>query len=338
MASYYPTFTKFLGSNLFKKFHHEPTTKVVDHFLSKMGFLQNTPLLHTSSNLQTFGPDSSLQQGDLKPFYKPPAEPTNHLIDNRYLDTFERAPNTEVFIIYLNRPFDLDVLCSLHHISSYTIMADGAANRFHDIYQNRTFKHEFIPHALVGDFDSIRSDVINFYRGKNINIVHDSSQADTDLEKCLRHLQILFLSENLYDENKYFRVLIAGGLGGRLDHMLNNIHVLHKYAERYMKYNVSLHLMDNNSIGTCILPGKTKYIKAKNFEIKTGCGIFPFLTETAHVQTSGLRWDIKKDSSMSFEGFVSSSNELLGEVVEFETDQTVFFTTTNALHGKDREQ
>jgi len=41
---------------------------------------------------------------------------------------------------------------------------------------------------------------------------------------------------------------------------------------------------------------------------------------------------------MNFEGFVSSSNEILGEVIEFETDQTVFFTTTNSLHGKEREQ
>jgi len=41
---------------------------------------------------------------------------------------------------------------------------------------------------------------------------------------------------------------------------------------------------------------------------------------------------------MSFEGFVSSSNEITNEVVEFETDQTVFFTTTNMLHGTDPEE
>lgn len=70
----------------------------------------------------------------------PPSEPTSHVIDMRFLDIMERIPNTEIFIIYLNRPFDLDVLCSLHRISTYTMMADGAANRFHDRYQNRTFK------------------------------------------------------------------------------------------------------------------------------------------------------------------------------------------------------
>ena len=68
-----------------------------------------------------------------------------------------------------------------------------------------------------------------------------------------------------------------------------------------MRYNVSLHLMDNNSIGTCILPGKTKYIKAKKFEINTGCGIFPFLGDVAHVQTKGLRWNIGRFYILNFE-------------------------------------
>lgn len=55
-----------------------------------------------------------------------------YVIDNRFLDNFEKEENTEIFIIYLNRPFDLQTLRSLHKISSYTVMADGAANRFHD--------------------------------------------------------------------------------------------------------------------------------------------------------------------------------------------------------------
>ncbi len=47
---------------------------------------------------------------------------------------------------------------------------------------------------------------------------------------------------------------------------------------------------------------------------------------------------LEKEAPMSFEGFVSSSNEITNEIVEFETDQTVFFTTTNILHGTDPEE
>jgi len=65
MASYYPTLTKFLGSNIMKKLQSQPTAKVVDQFINKMGFMQNTPLFQTSSsNLQTLGPESSLQKGN----------------------------------------------------------------------------------------------------------------------------------------------------------------------------------------------------------------------------------------------------------------------------------
>jgi len=134
---------------------------------------------------------------------------------------------------------------------------------------------------------------MEYYKKKDVQIIHEISQDDTDLEKCLNHLQKKFLAENLYDLTKQYKIIIAGGLGGRLDHTLNNIHILHKFAKRNIKYrNVSIHLMDDNSIGTCILPGVTKYIRAQDFELKAGCGIFPMLGKEATVQTKGLKWNI----------------------------------------------
>ena len=53
-------------------------------------------------------------------------------------------------------------------------------------------------------------------------------------------------------------------------------------------------LIDNNSIGTCILPGKTRYIRAKAFEKEKGCGFFPFLGEVEGLATKGLRWNVGK--------------------------------------------
>jgi len=37
---------------------------------------------------------------------------------------------------------------------------------------------------------------------------------------------------------------------------------------------------------------------------------------------------------MSFKEFVSSSNEMLEEIIEFETDQIILWTTTNAIHDR----
>jgi thiamine pyrophosphokinase len=257
------------------------------------------------------------------------------LIDNRFFDKFEKDQNTIVMLIYLNRPFDFHTLHSLHNISSCTLVADGAANRFYNQSKKASFEEEFVPHILIGDFDSIKKDVMEYYRNKDVQIIHETSQDDTDLEKCLNHLQKKFLAENLYEQTKQYKIVIAGGLGGRLDHTLNNIHILHKFAKRNIKFrNVSIHLMDDNSIGTCILPGFTKYIRAQDFELKAGCGIFPMLGEEATVQTKGLKWNITKDSKMSFKDFVSSSNEMLEETIEFETDQIILWTTTNAIHDR----
>jgi thiamine pyrophosphokinase len=258
----------------------------------------------------------------------------SYIIDNSYLDNFEKDKDTDLYIIYLNRTFDVETLRSLHNISTFTFMADGAANRFHDKFAAQP--DEIVPHALVGDFDSIRKEVMEYYKEKNVEVIHDKSQDDTDLEKCLRQLQKRLSDDQINNQGKSYRILITGGFGGRMDHTLNNIHILHKFAEKFAKHlNMSLHLIDNNSIGTCILPGKTTYIRSKHFEQDAGCGMFPLLGEQAKVQTKGLKWDLGQDApALSFKKFVSSSNEMIGEVVEFETDSIIFWTTTNTIHGK----
>lgn len=205
----------------------------------------------------------------------------------------------------------------------------------------------FVPNALIGDFDSVRPDVIEYYRNKGVHILHDHVQNDTDLEKCIRHLEKRLQDDSIFTSEKAFKIIITGGFGGRVDHMLNNIHVLHRYAERYTQHrNISLQLMDNNSIGTCILPGRTRYIRAQKFEKSAGCGIFPLLGVNVSVETKGLKWDLSiifvnlrliilepGSPRLSFKDFVSSSNEMIDDTIEIVTDQMVFFVTTNTIHG-----
>ena len=152
---------------------------------------------------------------------------------------------------------------------------------------------EIIPDVLIGDFDSLRLDVLDYYQERGANIIHNLSQDNSDLEKCLNHLDKKFIEEDINNQAKFYRILIAGGFGGRVDHTLNNVHVLHKFAEKYTdQENISLHLIDDNSIGTCILPGKTTYIKANKFERNEGCGLFPLVDAEANVKTKGLKWNI----------------------------------------------
>ena len=64
-----------------------------------------------------------------------------YIIDNKYLDKTEKDDETEVFLIYINRPFDVNALKSFHKLSSYTIMADGGANRLHEKFQSKYVRY-----------------------------------------------------------------------------------------------------------------------------------------------------------------------------------------------------
>jgi len=256
-------------------------------------------------------------------------------VDNTFLDCEEKPLDTIVFTIFLNRPFDSKVLCNLHRLSSYSIMADGAANYFHDNFSGRGLS-EIFPDAIVGDLDSIREEVADYYKDRGVNVQRCFSQDDSDLEKCLNHLMD-YVDENPFQDDFSYKIVITGGMGGRMDHTLNNIHIVHKFAEKYgtVHYNLSVLLVDDDSVGTCILPGTTQYTKAKDFEKEKGCGIFPMIGQAANIKTKGLRWNLDETSPpLNFKKFISSSNEFAEEMIEFETDEILFFVTTNALHGK----
>jgi len=342
MASPYPIFDRLINSFVLKKAQKSPLAKKVASLSANQESKKisteipsNAKKTQSSASKKTLTSPKQTAKEFVKVSTATESTQRTHIINNKFLDDFQKEKDTEIFIICLNRPFDLEVLASLHTISSYTIMADGAANRFHDKAQHLSYHNEIIPHALVGDFDSIRSDVFEYYKGKDVQTFHDKCQDDSDLEKCLRHLQNKFQDEILVNKTKFYKILITGALGGRLDHTLNNIHILHKFAEKFTDHeNVSLHLMDNDSMGTCLLPGKTQYIRSKVFEQDAGCGIFPLMGEQAHVQTKGLKWNIGHGNHLSFKKFVSSSNEMTSEVIEFETDKIIFWTTTHKLHGK----
>lgn len=68
--------------------------------------------------------------------------------------------------------------------SNLRICADGGANKVYDRYtlnfRDNTLK---TPDYLVGDFDSVRNDVLEYYQKRGSKIVKIDDQDTTDLEK-----------------------------------------------------------------------------------------------------------------------------------------------------------
>lgn len=104
-----------------------------------------------------------------------------------------------------------------------------------------------------------------------------ATQDNSDLEKCMIFIDEWFNEPDRIKQDVNYKLVVAGGLGGRFDHCMNNISVVHKYQEIYSKKhpNFNIVLIDNNSIATCLLPGTNIYKRALNYECAYGCGFFP---------------------------------------------------------------
>lgn len=94
---------------------------------------------------------------------------------------------------------------------SYIIAADGG--------QNMARKFGLRPDCIIGDFDSTTQDE-DF---DCLTITYPAEKDITDTEGALLHAR----------EKGFSRVLVLGGMGGRLDHTLGNIGLLCKFHSNF---------------------------------------------------------------------------------------------------------
>lgn len=97
----------------------------------------------------------------------------------------------------------------------YIIGADGGCNHL--------FKMNITPNYIVGDLDSIKKEVIEYYENKNVTFKRYPSHKDeTDSEICI------YLAKELGSDE----IDLFATLGGRIDHTLANIGLM-----KYIKEN-----------------------------------------------------------------------------------------------------
>ena len=142
---------------------------------------------------------------------RPPSGPLK-VHSNTWLTSPPSTKSPRTALVLLNTPpRPVAALRQLWALSSYRVCADAAANRLRDSIQlaigedeamvsggpaalrkrllqlqQVARQHEsMVPDAVTGDFDSIRQDVLDFYRKRGCLIRHDPSQNSTDFEKAL---------------------------------------------------------------------------------------------------------------------------------------------------------
>ncbi len=164
------------------------------------------------------------------------------------------------------------------------ICADGGANS--------AFKYELIPDYIIGDLDSIKPEIYDYYYDK-CEIIQIVRQNDTDVEKCLKFAY----------KNKFNDIILLGATGDRLDHSFCNLGITLKFFGK-----LRIRVIHQKSIlsvykGTTILrtvPGET--ISIYGFDAKT-----KFVSE-------GLKYSLK-NFALPFGAKESTSNIAIGEEV-----------------------
>lgn len=131
---------------------------------------------------------------------------------------------------------------------------------------------------IVGDFDSIKQEVKEFYEKKNIPLIIKQDQDSCDLEKCL-YIAIEKLGE-LDDSYQYStssisimpNSLIILGCGGRIDHTFSTFHCVFKYLNNFRDQlsQTEIYLVSKRNISVFLKKGLNTIINHKiwmNFEM-----------------------------------------------------------------------
>ncbi|KAK9863949.1 hypothetical protein WJX84_005404 [Apatococcus fuscideae] len=184
---------------------------------------------------------------------------------------------------------------NLWHQASLRICADGGANRLYDEVprlldssseeSDDEIRGQYLPQSIRGDLDSVRGDVRDFYAGKGVEITDLAADQDsTDLQKCLHAVEEVTKLKEW--ELQACNILAVGALGGRLDHTISNLAMLHRFS------HLQLTLCGDGNLARLIQRGRT-IIHVDPQTEGPQCALFP-LCGPATASTTGLRWNLGK--------------------------------------------
>jgi len=160
-------------------------------------------------------------------------------------------------------------------------------------------------------------------------VVRDASQDSTDLTKCLAWLRRHGQGHG-QGHGQRLDVLALGGLGGRVDQAMSQIHHLYLAgAGGDLVVRGAMYLVSEQSVSFVLARG-VNVVALDGATFARHVGILP-VAAPAVISTRGLQWDVR-DWRTEFGGQVSTSNRWRDGTVEVRTDEPVLFTVELARH------
>lgn len=169
----------------------------------------------------------------------------------------------------------------------YIICADGGIR--HLLSMN------VIPDLWIGDFDSCRfNDIVNDHAElksvETVTLNTDKDVTDTHYA-CIEAIK-----------RGYRQVILWGACGGRIDHMISNIHLLEFFADN----DVNALIQDErNTLSLC--RDNVKIIKSRKY-----ISLLPLDKSVSISNSKGLKYPVK-NYKLSRENSIGVSNEIIDE-------------------------
>ncbi|PFH37016.1 hypothetical protein BESB_034740 [Besnoitia besnoiti] len=187
-----------------------------------------------------------------------------------------------------------------------------------------------LPDAVCGDLDSLTQEAKAYFERRGVPIVRRRTQDLPDLEKAWN----LLLAPQRYTARDV--IIILGAIGGRLDHTLSAIHFLHKLNAEYEQEAAEpreeargpsasprshrdgglpqIYLIGEDSLCFLVPRGRSRVIPSQLL-VTRQCALVPFGSTVSGVTTEGLRWNLHPEMQLKFGEFISTSNQILPEVL-----------------------
>ena len=264
-------------------------------------------------------------------------------------DIFSKCPLSYkgFALVVLNQPLRSQVhfYSQVWKNAVYHVGADGGANCVHDLNASIPDKDNFLSlDTIIGDLDSLRPDVREYWHARGSEVIFDPDQYSTDLTKAVKYVKTFEKSsegfftpsrdvaresrlQKIKDGPEIKDIVCVGGLGGRVDQAMSTLHHLYMFQKEPDYSSGKMFLLSSEAITFVLKSGKHKIKVRESFPgmaLGRHIGIIP-VKEPSVITTEGLEWDVT-DWPTEFGGQMSTSNGVNEGWVMVETTKDVLFT------------
>lgn len=168
------------------------------------------------------------------------------------------------------------------------------------------YKCDMIPSVLMGDFDSLNSDLLNYYEeNTSIEIQRfNPIKDDTDTQMAIKWAV----------EKKSTQIVVIGGIGSRIDHLLGNIQCLTIALEK----DIDCCMIDEHNK---IMLIKRPYQIKKSEQYGDYLSLLAFTDVVTKLTLKGVKYPLYEHTLTNRQGGFGVSNEIINDyaTIQFES-------------------